>query len=66
MTNIIRFPWKSIDIKFDKKECYLDEEDKNNLLKEGQHVWQCACSCHTFFILPDRMVCSNCGAEPTL
>jgi len=63
MDKIIKFPYKNIDLKFEKKECFLEDEDPNNLLKEDTLVWQCKCSCHTFFILQDKIICSNCGTE---
>lgn len=64
--NIIQFQWRAKTIHLDKKECFLEEEDHKDLLKENQSVWQCNCSCHLFFILPDKMICSNCGKEPVI
>lgn len=56
MGDLLKFP-----VQFLPKQKYLENEDSKNLLLPEDHVWECYCSSHLFFLTPNGAKCSNCG-----
>lgn len=58
MADIVQFP---VHEHQEDEMSPLDIADTNNVLEAGEHVWQCNCGSHLFFLTKVGTKCSKCG-----